>query len=229
MGWMREDGQSNIVVHDNSTNGTWVYVSFALVLHPAPIFGPPTPHALKARAGAHAHAHILTYADQRRARPQGRIVHPARRERDCVRLADATQNPLENYRFIYRHLAPKELTRIDAHYDMAQELGRGTFATVMKAMAPNTGEWWAVKIIHTQKLRPSDNNYENDCSTGGSGRNGHRGPTTPRKNRERDRHVGKTFVVSARRPRQTKQVTGSVSFLSLILFSLGCVGGRTLT
>jgi len=223
---MREDGQSNIVVHDNSTNGTWVYVSFALALHPAPIFGPPTPHALKTRAGAHAHAHILTYADQRRARPQGRIVHPARRERDCVRLADATQNPLENYRFIYRHLAPKELTRIDAHYDMAQELGRGTFATVMKAMARNTGEWWAVKIIHTQKLRPSDNNNETDCSAGRQRTQRASQPyyCTPRKNRERDQHVGETFVVSARRPHQTKQVIGSVSFLSLILFSLGCVG-----
>jgi len=41
------------------------------------------------------------------------------------------------------------LTRIDAHYDTAQGLGRGTFVTVMKAMAHNTGEWWAVKIIHT--------------------------------------------------------------------------------
>ncbi len=55
MGWMREDGQSNIVVHDNSTNGIWVCVSFALALHPAPIFDPPTPHALKT-----PHAHTLT-------------------------------------------------------------------------------------------------------------------------------------------------------------------------
>jgi serine/threonine/tyrosine protein kinase RAD53 len=52
------------------------------------------------------------------------------------------QNPLEDYRFIYQHLAPKELTGMNAHYDMAQELGRGTFATVMKAMARITGEWW---------------------------------------------------------------------------------------
>jgi hypothetical protein len=118
------------------------------------------------------------------------------------------QNPLEDYRFIYQHIAPKVLTGIDAHYDMAQELGRGTFATVMRAMAPNTGEWWAVKIIHTQKLCPSDNNNETDCSAGGSGRNGHHSSTTPRKNRERGReryqHVGETFVVSARRTKRSK-------------------------
>jgi hypothetical protein len=52
--------------------------------------------------------------------------------------------------------------------DMAHELGRGTFATVMKAMARTTGGWWAVKIIHTQKLHPSNNNNEYD----GSGCNG---------------------------------------------------------
>jgi serine/threonine/tyrosine protein kinase RAD53 len=63
------------------------------------------------------------------------------------------QNTLEDYQFIYRHLAPKELTGMDAQYDMAHELGRGTFATVMKVMARNTGEWWAIKIIHTQKVR----------------------------------------------------------------------------
>jgi ser/thr/tyr protein kinase RAD53 len=50
------------------------------------------------------------------------------------------QIPFEDYRFIYRHLAPVEFTRIHAHYDMSHELGRGTFATVMKAMARNTGE-----------------------------------------------------------------------------------------
>jgi serine/threonine protein kinase len=119
-------------------------------------------------------------------------VHPARRERDCVRLADETQNPLENYRFIYRHLAPKELTRIDAHYDMAQELGRGTFATVMKPMARNTGEWWAVKIIHTQKLHPSNNNNNNENDASGAGpsaRNGRRSPTTSMKNLEREINI----------------------------------------
>jgi ser/thr/tyr protein kinase RAD53 len=66
------------------------------------------------------------------------------------------QNAQEDYRYIYRHLAPFELTGIHAFYDMAHELGRGTFATVMKAMSRTTGEWWAVKIIHAQKLRAAN-------------------------------------------------------------------------
>jgi hypothetical protein len=37
------------------------------------------------------------------------------------------QNPPEDYRFIYRHLASVEITRIHAHYDMSHELGRGHF------------------------------------------------------------------------------------------------------
>jgi len=68
------------------------------------------------------------------------------------------QNPLEDYRYIYRHLAPLELTGVHAHYDMAHELGKGSFATVMKAMARETGEWWAVKIIHGNKVRGGNNN-----------------------------------------------------------------------
>ena len=34
---------------------------------------------------------------------------------------------------------------MDAQYDMTHELGRGTFATVMKVMARNTGKWWAIQ------------------------------------------------------------------------------------
>jgi serine/threonine/tyrosine protein kinase RAD53 len=84
------------------------------------------------------------------------------------------QNALEDYRYIYRHLAPYELTGIHAHYDMANELGRGTFATVMKAMSRTTSEWWAVKIIHSQKLRGAnannnDNNNNNNAARHNSG------------------------------------------------------------
>lgn len=76
------------------------------------------------------------------------------------------QNPLDDYRYIYRHLAPHELTGIHAHYDMAHELGKGSFATVMKAMARETGEWWAVKIIHGNKVR--GNNNTNNQNGGGN-------------------------------------------------------------
>jgi len=63
------------------------------------------------------------------------------------------QSPLDDYRFIYRHISPVALTVVHAFYDTAHELGRGTFATVMKAMSYTTGEWWAVKIIHTETSR----------------------------------------------------------------------------
>ncbi|KAI9455891.1 kinase-like protein [Russula earlei] len=115
----REDAQSQVVLHDNSTNGTWIN-------------------------GARVH------------RGQSCIL------RDGNEIAFGSpmqqQDPLDDYRYIYRHLAPLELTGIHAHYDIAHELGRGTFATVMKAMSRTTGEWWAVKIIHAQKLRGANAN-----------------------------------------------------------------------
>lgn len=56
--------------------------------------------------------------------------------------------------FIYRHLARKEdLEGIHAVYEMGNELGKGTFATVMKAIHKETGDWYAVKIIHNAKIR----------------------------------------------------------------------------
>ena len=86
----------------------------------------------------------------------------------------AQQNALEDYRYIYRHLAPIELTGIHAHYDMANELGRGTFATVMRAMSRTTSDWWAVKIIHSQKLRganANNNNNNNDNNNNAAAHN----------------------------------------------------------
>jgi ser/thr/tyr protein kinase RAD53 len=98
----------------------------------------------------------------------------------------------EDYWFIYWHLVPKELTGIDAKYDIAHKLSRGTFATAMKAIAHNTGEWWAIKIIHTQKLHPSNNNNNNEnngSGAGPSGHNGHRSPTTSMKNLKREINI----------------------------------------
>lgn len=118
-----EDAQSQVVVHDNSTNGTWVNG-----------------------------ARIL--------KGQSRIL----RDGNEIAFGSPAQQPdsIEDYRYIYRHLAPYELTGIHAHYDMAHELGRGTFATVMKAMSRTSAEWWAVKIIHSQKLRGTNNAAANN-------------------------------------------------------------------
>lgn len=142
-----EDAQSQVVVHDNSTNGTWVCLTAALLL---PSLSQRTHIQING-------ARIL--------KGQSRIL------RDGNEIAFGSpvqqQNALEDYRYIYRHLAPYELTGVHAHYDMAHELGRGTFATVMKAISRDTGDWWAVKIIHSQKLRGANTaaNNNNDNNT----------------------------------------------------------------
>jgi hypothetical protein len=145
-----------VVVLDNSTNGTWVRV----LCSRTPSF-PQSPKATRVLTRVRAHTHLRSHSHAqingvRVDKGQSRIL------RDGNEIAFGSpmqqQNPAEDYRFIYRHLAPVELTGIHAHYDMAHELGRGTFATVMKAMARDTGEWWAVKIIHAQKLRGNNNN-----------------------------------------------------------------------
>ncbi|KAI0267103.1 kinase-like domain-containing protein [Gloeopeniophorella convolvens] len=117
----REDARSQVVVQDNSTNGTWI-------------------NGVRVQKG------------------QSRIL------RDGNEIAFGSPMPqasaAEDYRYIYRHLAARELTGIHAHYDMAHELGKGSFATVMKAMARATGEWCAVKIIHGSKLRGSGAHFQ---------------------------------------------------------------------
>ncbi|KAJ2931453.1 hypothetical protein H1R20_g5592, partial [Candolleomyces eurysporus] len=58
------------------------------------------------------------------------------------------QSPFEDYRFIYRHVAGgPPTTGLYAFYDIGTELGKGSFATVMKAVNRETGVWYAVKMI----------------------------------------------------------------------------------
>jgi len=59
-----------------------------------------------------------------------------------------------NSGYIYRHLAGgPDTTGVHAFYDIFNELGKGSFATVMRALCRETGEWWAVKIIHGSRVR----------------------------------------------------------------------------
>ncbi|KAM6502304.1 CAMK/RAD53 protein kinase [Amanita muscaria] len=59
---------------------------------------------------------------------------------------------LEDYRFVYRHTAAGPPTSgLYAHYDISTELGKGSFATVRKAVSRATGEWYAVKMIQDNK------------------------------------------------------------------------------
>jgi len=61
---------------------------------------------------------------------------------------------LEDYRFVYRHTAAgPPTTGLYAHYDLSTELGKGSFATVMKAISRATGKWYAVKMIHDKSVR----------------------------------------------------------------------------
>ncbi|EKM80931.1 hypothetical protein AGABI1DRAFT_37595 [Agaricus bisporus var. burnettii JB137-S8] len=65
----------------------------------------------------------------------------------------------QDYRFIFRLMSggdPED--GIHAHYDLTHELGKGSFATVMKAIERRTGEWFAVKIITDKHNRPGDQN-----------------------------------------------------------------------
>ncbi|KAK7043163.1 hypothetical protein VNI00_008517 [Paramarasmius palmivorus] len=58
----------------------------------------------------------------------------------------------EDYRFIFYHLAagsPKK--GLYAYYDLGPELGRGSFATVFRAISKATGEWYAVKMIQESR------------------------------------------------------------------------------
>ncbi|KAF9023946.1 Pkinase-domain-containing protein [Hymenopellis radicata] len=60
---------------------------------------------------------------------------------------------MEDYRFIFRSLTnstPK--TGLHAEYDLVRELGKGAFATVMRAVERETGLFVAVKMIHAKNL-----------------------------------------------------------------------------
>ena len=53
---------------------------------------------------------------------------------------------------MYRHTAGGPPTEgLYAHYDLSTELGKGSFATVRKAMSRATGKWYAVKMIQESK------------------------------------------------------------------------------
>ncbi|KAH7888959.1 kinase-like domain-containing protein [Phlebopus sp. FC_14] len=70
---------------------------------------------------------------------------------------------LEDYRFIYRHRAggpPKK--GVHAFYDISHELGKGSFATVMKAISRATGQWFAIKMIQESKIRRQPDNKTKD-------------------------------------------------------------------
>ncbi|EIW77784.1 kinase-like protein, partial [Coniophora puteana RWD-64-598 SS2] len=69
------------------------------------------------------------------------------------------ERPLEDYRFIYRHMAYRHMASgppkvgLHAFYDIGHEIGKGSFATVVRGLSLQTGKWYAVKIINLQTLK----------------------------------------------------------------------------
>ncbi|KAF7305784.1 Pkinase-domain-containing protein [Mycena chlorophos] len=61
-------------------------------------------------------------------------------------------NGLYDYRYVYRDYASGSAKRaVYASYDLSHQLGKGSFATVYRALHRQTGQWVAVKAIHETK------------------------------------------------------------------------------
>ncbi|KAJ3514639.1 hypothetical protein NLJ89_g2260 [Agrocybe chaxingu] len=75
-------------------------------------------------------------------------------------------NGLEDYRFVYRHAAGGSANDgLFASYDLGTELGKGSFATVRKAVHRSTGLWFAVKMINASKTVGRDRGHSNRNAT----------------------------------------------------------------
>ena len=78
------------------------------------------------------------------------------REGNEISFGTYQPQTIDDYRYIYRHLATGGPTEgLHAHYELTEELGKGTFATVMKAMNKSNGLWYACKMIHLRSLKGS--------------------------------------------------------------------------
>ncbi|KAF8893426.1 kinase-like domain-containing protein [Infundibulicybe gibba] len=123
-----EDNTSAVVVHDNSSNGTFI-------------------NGEKIGKG-------LT-----------RILNEGNELAFGTCVPQPHNQGLEDYRFIYRHCAAGLPTEgLYAFYDVGTELGKGSFATVRKAMSRATGEWFAVKMIHGSRTVRNGNTGEGTSS-----------------------------------------------------------------
>lgn len=70
-----------------------------------------------------------------------------------------------NLGFVYRHLAAgPPVQGLYANYDLLGELGKGSFATVMKALSRESGKFYAVKIIQQNKLRAAATHAPGDLA-----------------------------------------------------------------
>ncbi|KAJ6591334.1 kinase-like domain-containing protein [Mycena sp. CBHHK59/15] len=83
---------------------------------------------------------------------QQRILKDGNEVAFGIATTSKEQNGLFDYRFIFRDLVAGVVKRaLYKSYDMSVELGKGSFATVYKALHMASGEWVAVKVIHETK------------------------------------------------------------------------------
>ncbi|KAG9316853.1 kinase-like domain-containing protein [Chiua virens] len=92
--------------------------------------------------------------------------------RDGNEIAFGTPVPqpasVEDYRFIFKLTAaiptpPADAEGVHAMYDITHELGKGSFATVVKAISRKTGQWFAIKMIQESKVRRANANGKSDA------------------------------------------------------------------
>ncbi|KAF7979844.1 hypothetical protein HWV62_40589 [Athelia sp. TMB] len=96
---------------------------------------------------------------QKVGKGQSRIVRDGNELAFGTPLPQHQNNGQEDYRFVFRLVAAGPATEgIHAHYDLGVELGKGSFASVYKAMHRQTGKWYAVKIIQADKIKKNTQN-----------------------------------------------------------------------
>ncbi|KZT29093.1 kinase-like protein, partial [Neolentinus lepideus HHB14362 ss-1] len=72
------------------------------------------------------------------------------------------ENPMDDYRFLFRLTAGgPPATGFYKEYDVGLQLGKGTFASVYKAIHKESGQWYAVKIIDLTKVKTPVETDEN--------------------------------------------------------------------
>ncbi|KAF9029586.1 kinase-like domain-containing protein [Rhodocollybia butyracea] len=76
-------------------------------------------------------------------------------------------NPLEDYRFIFRHAASGKRPKDGFYglYDTSYQLGRGTFASVIKCLERSTGIMWAAKLFSNPINVGSNSNLASKTDT----------------------------------------------------------------
>ncbi|KAI0820069.1 kinase-like domain-containing protein [Trametes gibbosa] len=67
---------------------------------------------------------------------------------------DTEDGQRRGFRYIYRHAAySRPAHGLYQQYDLHDQLGKGSFATVVKALRRDDGKWYALKVIDLKRLR----------------------------------------------------------------------------